>query len=385
MERVFTYQDIQTVYVSAEAAEDQLSKRILGRLGTNVQIIKYPSSKDPLATSAALEQDARMAEGKQTLLLTRYKGNWLKACPGTARHICCNLYVVNQAEGCPLDCTYCILQAYLRRNPTLKIYTNTENLMATVQQRLEAEPSRLFRVCTGEMGDSLVWDNLTDFSLSMVPLFARLENGVLELKTKTANINNLLTLKNEHQGKTVVSWSLNAKSVTEHDELGAHPLKERLKAAALAAEAGYRVGFHFDPIVHFSGWQDEYRETIKSIFEHVRPSQVAWISLSTLRYHKDLQSIMIARFPESKLPYGEQFLAKDYKIRYLQPIRLKMLRFMWQELKSVAANIPVYFCMESPAVWRAVSGGLPIAGSEIKEIYCVGRAGLCSCNDDLRR
>ena len=78
---------------------------------------------------------------------------------------------------------------------------------------------------------------------------------------------------------------------------------------------------------------------------------------------------MVSRFPESKIPYGEQFLAKDRKVRYIQPIRIKMQKFMWNKIKDFNADIPVYMCMESSTAWKSINGGSPAAGSELKEIF----------------
>ena len=79
--------------------------------------------------------------------------------------------------------------------------------------------------------------------------------------------------------------------------------------------------------------------------------------------------MMETRFPESKIPFGEQFLARDNKLRYLQPLRFKMIQFVWSELKAVHADIPVYMCMESAAAWRHIAGGPPASGSELVEIF----------------
>jgi spore photoproduct lyase len=191
----------------------------------------------------------------------------------------------------------------------------------------------------------------------------------LELKTKTDNVDNLLSLRGEHRGKTVVSWSVNAKSVTENDEAHACSLAKRIDAACKVVEAGYRVGFHFDPVIHFEGWEDEYLETIKYIFSRVSPQNVAWVSIGTLRYKQEMQSIMMDRFPESRLPFGEQFLASDNKLRYFQPLRFRLINFVWNELKSVSTEMPVYMCMESSTAWREIAGGRPTAGNELVEIF----------------
>lgn len=362
--------------VSPESKDDALTKRIISRL-PEASVHYIDGSGDAISeqsfghvSSPGEESDAdRFTRGKRLLQLSRHKGSWLKACPGTSSHVCCNLFIVNPGEGCPFDCTYCYLQSYLQRNPTLKLYTNTEDMLGELRTKIESDTKRLFRVGTGELIDSLVWDELSDQTAELVPFFASLPNAVLELKTKDNFVDNLVALKNEHRGQTVVSWSVNAKSISDKEELNTARLSERLEAASRVVEAGYRVGFHFDPIIYFEGWEDEYRDTITQVFQAVSPKDIAWVSLSTLRYKPELQTMMRERFPESALPFGEQFLAKDKKIRYLQPLRLKMQRFLWEELKSHDKSIPTYMCMESPAAWRNISGSNPAAGSELREVF----------------
>lgn len=374
--------------VAPDAVHDPLTERVISRLKGHAEIHFLEERGDPLRSSGGAEVEAdevqRFNRGKRQLMLTRHQGAWLKACPGTSGHVCCNLWIVNPGEGCPLDCTYCYLQTYLKRNPTLKLYTNTDAMLQEIGERASREPNRLFRVGTGELMDSLVWDDLTDLTLELVPFFARSSNLVLELKSKDSYVENLLALRDEHQGKTVVSWSVNAREVSERDEAYTATLEQRLKAASLVAEAGYRVGLHFDPLVHFDGWEDGYRDVIREIFSVLSPRSIAWISISSLRYKPELQEMMMARFPQSRLPFGEQFLAKDRKIRYVQPLRFQMIDFVHRELKAVDEQMPVYFCMESAAAWRHVTGGLPAAGSELTEVFSrKGRLPILTSDNEL--
>lgn len=191
----------------------------------------------------------------------------------------------------------------------------------------------------------------------------------MELKSKDDYVENLLSLRDEHKGRTVISWSVNARSVSEKDELNTAKVDERLQAAQKVVEAGYRVGFHFDPLVYFEGWEDEYADLVRRIFSVISPKDVAWVSVSTLRYQNTLQEMMLKRFPDSSLPFGEQFLAKDSKLRYIQPIRFKLTRHVWNLLKDVSDKMPVYMCMESAAAWREIAGGPPVAGEEIREVF----------------
>ncbi|MDD2942963.1 MAG: radical SAM protein [bacterium] len=366
----------EIVYVSESAREDSMTSRVLTRL-PEVDVRYIPDGSDPLAEKTAgtdFSRDSeRFSAGKRRLMLTRYQGSWMRACPGTSQHVCCNLWTINPGEGCPFDCSYCYLQSYLLRNPTLKLYVNTADMMNEVEQRISSDRSRLFRITTGEVVDSLVWDNLTDSSYDLVPFFARQDNAILELKTKSNHIDNLLRLKNEHRGHTVISWSVNAESICRTDEVHTASLDERIEAASQVVEAGYRVGFHFDPVVHFPGWEDEYSASVRKIFDRIAVGNVAWVSVASLRYAPQMQEIMRERFPHSDLPYGEQFLAKDNKLRYIQPLRFKVIDFVWKQLKSVSPAMPVYMCMESPAAWRNIAGGPPVAGSELQEVF--SRAG----------
>lgn len=357
------------IYIDSTAKFDTLTDRVLTAF-PNAEICSLEQQGDPaFDPQGRVAAKDSFARGKRELVLTRYQGEWLKACPGTSDHVCCNLWIVNPGEGCPMDCTYCYLQSYLRRNPTLKLYTNTDDLAAAIVKKTAEFPTRLFRIGTGEVIDSLVWDSVTELSRELVPLFGRLPNAVLELKTKTAEVETLLELQDQHCGNTVVSWSVNAESITSADEAYTAPLEERIRAAQAVAKAGYRVGLHFDPVIHFSGWEEEYQRAVEQIFTRVPKQAIAWVSVSTLRYKPEMHEIMRERFPASKLPYGEQFLGRDGKMRYFQPLRLKLVRYVWELIKQRAGEVPVYMCMESSTAWRSIHGGSPAAGQELVEIF----------------
>ena len=354
------------ILVSSEASEDPITKRVLARMGGFAAVTEIERASDPLSGSSSADG---VSQGKRTLVLQRYLGDWLEHCPaGTSSHVCCNLMTVNPGEGCPLDCTYCYLQSYLKNNPSNKIYTNVADMFAAIESRLSAEPQRFFRVGTGEVVDSLVWDELTDFSCDIVPFFGRQSNATLEFRTKTACVDNLLALRKEHNGNTVISWSVNAPSICQDEEKGTASLDNRISAAAQCIEAGYRVGFHFDPLVYFEGCEDEYRDTVARIFRVIDKDRVAWVSLGTLRYKREMHEIMKERFPDSSIPYGEQRFSPDKKLRYPQPIRMHLQRLVWNELKRYSPSIALYMCMENSAAWRSISGMMPGVNSNLVEI-----------------
>src|SRR5439155_13271784 len=110
------------------------------------------------------------ASGKRCLILTRHLGRFLKGCPGAGAEICCNYFVVNLASNCHLECTYCFLQAYLN-NPALVLYTNVDDLLEEVRIKVVSATDRMFRICTGEISDSLDLDGITWYYRHLVLYF----------------------------------------------------------------------------------------------------------------------------------------------------------------------------------------------------------------------
>lgn len=362
----------EEIFVSKESQEDLLTKKVLSFFQkTPVTIVTQTS--DPLVAAAGDDNRSLAAKlfslGKKRLFLTRYHGQWLKPCPGTPQHVCCNLWVLNPAEGCPADCTYCYLQDYLLANPTLKLFTNTADMLSAIAAKTKQDSTRRFRICTGELTDSLVWDPLINLSGELVPFCAKLPNVILELKTKTAAIDQLLEIEPESRSRTVVSWTVNARQIAEQEELYTANIDQRIEAARKVALSGYQVGFHFDPLIFFPGWEEAYRQVVAAIFKRLKAENIAWISIAALRYRRPMQQTMMERFPQSKVPFGEQFLASDNKLRYIQPLRFKMLKFLWRELKNISSTLPVYMCMESRAAWRNIAGHPPSCGAELVDLF----------------
>jgi spore photoproduct lyase len=288
-----------------------------------------------------------------TLILMRYPGKFLRGCQGAGAEMCCNYYVVSYAWNCHFGCTYCVLQSYLTHEALL-VCTNVESLFNEVKETLGQSPNCMFRIGTGELADSLALDPITAYSRKIVPFFASLPNGILELKTKSDQIGNLEGL--DHRGRTVVSWSMNSRRICCTEEQKAATLEERLAAALQCQKWGYKLGFHFDPIVYYEGWEIEYREVVKEIFNTVDPNHIAWISLGALRFTPHLREFMQKRFPESKLPYGEFVPGHHGKLRYFRTIREEIYSKMRSWIYEEAPQVFVYLCMESCLVWERSFG-----------------------------
>ncbi len=349
---------IGRVLIEQEVENHPLTKRIIARLG-DIPTESVAADREPDRDRLGLDRDftASLTSGKRILLLGRNRGRFLKACPATREYRCCDYQVLNIGMNCPMECVYCILQAYLN-NPWLSFFVNTEDLFAELAEDFAAEPDRPRRIGTGEFTDSLALDSLTGLSRELIAFFRDKERAVLELKTKTACIENLRDI--DHNGRTIVAWSLNSPAIMEKEELKTASLDQRLAAAAECAAMGYRLAFHFDPIIHHPDWREGYRETIGKLFEMVPADKIVWISMGALRFLPALKNIATSRFPNSRFFYDEFVLGLDNKFRYFRTLRVEMYKFIYEELKRrTAADTCIYLCMESDEIWREAFGFPP--------------------------
>jgi spore photoproduct lyase len=347
------------IYIEECVSDSEIVQRCLGA---------FPQISMEIIPDARLEfQKVTSGIGKsdKDILFAKQNGPFLRICPGTSRHICCHYYNLDVIEGCDFDCSYCILQNY-SSSPVWKIYANLRDMYSELHHVLTRNPSHFYRIGTGELGDSLSFDHLIDLGADLVRYFADKSNAIIELKTKSINIDGLLNLS--HNGRTVVSWTVNSETVALKEERLAPTIKERLSAAVEIQKAGYRLGFHFDPLIYYKEWEDEYRGVVDELFSVIHPEKIAWISLGALRYPHQLDPLIRAKHPDSTIVLGELFPGIDNKLRYFKPIRIEMFQKMYHWIKSYSPDVLVYLCMESDEVWRKSFGWSPGNSAALKKL-----------------
>jgi len=347
--------------------EPKITKIVVDEKVSDQELVQRYKRNNPdaIVTNTQLTEEDKEAmfrqeptPAKREILLTEKQGHTVKQCPGTDRtYRCCNYHVINQTSNCPIDCTYCILQFYLN-NPVTTVYANSEKLFTEVKEKIATQPDRFFRIGTGELSDSLAFDSSSEFSRDIVEYFADLDNVLLELKTKSNRVENLLDL--DHKGHTVISWSVNPQVIIDAEEHKAASLQERLEAMEKVQAAGYKIGFHFDPLLYHEGWEQSYPDLIRQLFQVVDPANVTWISIGSLRFPPEMKDKVLEKFPKSKIMFAELIRGMDGKMRYPKPLRLDMYRTVYEAIQKYGGqDLFVYFCMESAEIWERVMGWSP--------------------------
>jgi spore photoproduct lyase len=343
---------INDVLVEPGAGEGKIGSKILSTMNGKVPVHPVEAG----GSNVRETEDAARDLGKDVLHLLSYKGGFLKPCPGTKNYICCGYQILNVGTNCPMDCSYCILQSYFN-NPNLRVFTNLDEEIRTVLDEIDSHPGRIYRIGTGEFTDSLALDHLTGWAQMLIPLFSTRKNAILELKTKTDNIDGVL--KTSERDRIIISWSLNSAYISSREEHRAPTLRARLEAARRCQAEGFIVGFHFDPMVVHEGWREGYARTVDLLESTIDPKRVIWISMGSMRYMPALKAVIRRRHPKTCILDGEFVPGLDGKMRYFKPIRVALYRALSERLRAWYPNLGLYLCMESDDVWKQSMGWSP--------------------------
>jgi spore photoproduct lyase len=344
---------IQRLFIEEAAWDDPVTRQVRQRLAHLTPVI-IPARETLRLPSPLSPND--ISQAKETLVLARQKGPFWRSCPGTREYICCGYQILQVMTNCPMDCSYCVLQSYLNF-PAMTVFTNWEDLWAEMEAKLAGEPEKIQRLGTGEFGDSLALDELLGLNRQLMAFISRWPRAVLEIKTKWHRVEPLLPLGPNPQ--VIFAWSVNTPRVIRQEEHGAASLAVRLAAAQKCAQAGFRLAFHFDPLIYYPGWEAEYQEVVEQLFDAVPAESIAWISLGALRYMPPLKNIIRQRFPASRIAEEEFITARDGKKRYFKTLRAEMFARLREWISAQAPEVFIYLCMESPWMWRQVFGYVP--------------------------
>ena len=360
--------ELDELIIEEGSRESVLAQRVLRAFGGSVAASFVADARDAVRPTPGLDP---FGAGKRRLVVMKRRGAFLMACPaGSAKFACCGYLVLLLASNCPMDCSYCFLQEHVANNPAFQIYSNYADAFDELDRLAASSPGRHFRVGTGELADSLALDSATEMSVDLVDFARAREHLTIEFKTKTDEIGNLLKI--DPRGRAIVAWTLSPRAVWKSSEHRAASPSARIAAARAVLDAGYRVAFHFDPIIAYEGAARDYELLIEELLDVIPAKGISFVSMGTLRMTPALRAAARRRFPDDPMLLGEEVPGADGRLRAFAALRANLYRAIHRRFSEAGAPIPAYLCMENRRMHERVFGVAPENPATIGERLAIG-------------
>ncbi|KPJ66964.1 MAG: hypothetical protein AMJ43_06475 [Coxiella sp. DG_40] len=351
----------ETILLWQKVATHPEAQRILRLFpSAEVQLIKHQRRALP---NMSLRR--ALLCGKRTLMIGQtssfvgyfdgHPGN-SQLCDDGQNKSCSNVHcqpyykLVPISNGCPYYCTYCYLAFVYRKYASfIKININYDTMFRQIRKTLVYSRGNItFNM--GEMLDSLALDHITNLTTMLIPFFSVFSNAYLMLLTKSSNIDNLLAVKPTEQ--TVVSWSLNSQQVIKAHEPSTASLDERIRAAKLCQDHGYRIRFRIDPGILHPNWQVGYADLIRKTLTATRPENITLGMLRLLPGH--FRFAVEAYGSRARKLCDHNFVrgASDGKLRYPSKQRVEFYTFLIDNIRRFDRNVSISLCRETPEIWN---------------------------------
>ncbi len=282
-------------------------------------------------------------EGLQ-LFIGEKKGQLIKETPEAYGHLEGKHFYFIHAYNCIYECEYCYLQGYFN-SPDLVLFVNHNDIIGEMEKLVELNPKDKFVFHAGEFSDSLALSHITKEWELYWDFFSKYQDrAFLELRTKSNNIKaieNLPSFSNVTIGFSISSQ----KSISLFDRK-TPSLKARLQAIEILNSKGFKIGFHFDPIILSPDFLTEYQQLIQAILEIVKAKKIAYFSLGVVRFTKKVYREVINNYPKSEF-MKQNMVKNDGMIRYPYDVRMFTLNQIKKKLlqKGISEK-QIYFCME---------------------------------------
>ena len=125
------------------------------------------------------------------------------------------------------------------------------------------------------------------YLIKKIPKFQNLE---LEIRTKSTytKIFSKNIIKN-----VIIAYSFTPARFSNKYEKGVPSVEKRLKAIKRLSNLGWKLGFRFDPMVIYEGWQEDYKELFIKIFKNIDIDNVHSITFGKLRFPETVYKKLI--------------------------------------------------------------------------------------------
>jgi DNA repair photolyase len=329
---------IETLYIEQAVLDHPRSKTIRSRFpqARVIECQRYSEIFNPKA------QNFRLQKKQPSLILAEKFKHFVLETPLSYNIGSQHNYYFSHMLNCIYDCRYCFLQG-MYRSANYVLFVNYEEFDSAIEEvaRQTDEPAYFF---SGYDCDSLALEPVTGFIKHILPLFRKLDNAWLELRTKSTQIRCLLEVK--AMTNCIVAFSLSPKVLAQALEHKAPPLSNRLDALEKLQQAGWPIGLRFDPMIYCDNYQSLYDDFFEQVFARIDLQLLHSVSLGAFRLPQGFYLNMIKLYPEEKL-FAGPLTASQPMVSYEAALEREMLAFCRTKLLQLMPDNKLFICHDN--------------------------------------
>lgn len=261
---------------------------------------------------------------------------------------CQSALELNIVDGCVFRCAYCGFGRYIRFS------LDVERFMAGLENVFARYPhQRLYKY--SNMTDLPPFEPELNAVPPMVDFFGRESERYLMLFTKSDNVAFLQDLN--HNGHTIISWSITCDTASRLIDKRAATMNERLEAMQKMQAAGYLVRARLSPIVPVRNWKQEYEELFETLFVKATPDIITLELLGWMDFD-DLTRLFDSNLLDSDALEAAEAAADELRGihwgPFTQATHEEVYRFCIEAVKRISPHTPISVCHGTPATWNAL-------------------------------
>ena len=244
--------------------------------------------------------------------------------------------------NCVFDCRYCFLQG-MYQSAHMVHFVNHESFKEGIINTCTEHTGEDVYFFSGYDCDSLAMNPITGFLEDFLPFFAENPRAILELRSKSVYIRQLL--KHEAFPNCVVAFTLSPDSIQKQFEAKTPSLDKRLEAIEKLQKHGWKIGLRFDPLIFCQNYENIYRDFFENVFSRVDLNSVHSMTMGTFRLPKGNFAKMKQLYPDEKL-FAGPLEKKGSTVSYEENLEKSLLSFCHNEIAQYTSTEKLFMYPE---------------------------------------
>ena len=328
---------IETIYIENQVKNHFRTKKILSKLNKNVDVIYCDHYGEIFNIKS---QNFRVQKNKPALILAKKDGKKLHEIPKNFGIGGDKNYYFSHMLNCIYDCEYCFLQGK-HMSAHYLLFINYEDFFLEIEEKIKQNRHQESYFFSGYDCDSLAFDGITNFVDCFIPIFKKNKNAILELRTKSTQIQKIL--KHKPIDNCIVAFSFTPENISKLIEHKVPSVKKRIIAMKNLANKGWKIGLRFDPIVPACNFGKIYEELFKKIANSIPEKNIHSISFGMMRFPKKMFKKIIKENNDTKIN-NLSFENRNGIYTYSKVNEKKFENIIIGKLNKHLKNVPVFNC-----------------------------------------